>query len=293
MFKNLKNKKILITGCTGFKGSWLAFWLINLGAKVHGISIADQNNKLFKALKLHKYVSNSFCNVNDYKKLNTCISDLKPDLIFHLAAQSIVSLGYLNPFDTFQTNILGGLNLLEIIKNNKKIKIVYVTSDKCYENRGLKRGYKENDRLGGDDPYSLSKSIQELIFHQYHKNYFLDKKFLRAISVRSGNVIGGGDFSKDRIVPDLMKFIFENQKLIIRNPNSTRPWQHVLEPISGYLLLASKLLSNKINNVIYPSWNFGPNIQDCKSVDYLVNYMLKYSNKKITFKNGIANIKKN
>ena len=169
---------------------------------------------------------------------------------------------------------------------NKNTKLIYVTSDKCYKNKNIKKGYIENDDMGGDDPYSLSKAIQELVFLQYKNIYFDKNKFLKISSVRAGNVIGGGDFAKDRIIPDLMKSIFLNDKLIIRNPNSSRPWQHVLEPLYGYMLLGIKLLNNSLSNQLYPSWNFGPRKEDCRSVKYLVENIEKLSNKKISISNS-------
>lgn len=281
MLNNYKNKKILITGCNGFKGSWLAFWLVNLGAKVTGISFNNKNNILYKSLKLNDYINHFNIDITKYKKIDNLISENNFDIIFHLAAQSIVSEGYANPYNTFSTNILGSLNILEsLTKNkNKNTKLIFVTSDKCYKNKNLKRGYIENDDIGGDDPYSLSKAIKELIFLQYKNIYFNTNKNLQISSVRAGNVIGGGDFAKDRIIPDLMKTIFLKEKLIIRNPNSTRPWQHVLEPLYGYMLLGIKLLNNSLSNNFYPSWNFGPKREDCRSVKYLVEHMQKLSKK--------------
>lgn len=286
MLNNYKNKKVLITGCDGFKGSWLTYWLINLGAKVTGLSFNNQSNILYKSLQLNKYINHYTIDITKYNKVENLISKNNFDIIFHLAAQSIVSEGYTNPYNTFNTNILGGLNILEALTQNKNTKLIYVTSDKCYKNKNIKRGYFENDDMGGDDPYSLSKAIKELIFLQYKNIYFDDNKFLKISSVRAGNVIGGGDFAKDRIIPDLMKAIFLNDKLIIRNPNSTRPWQHVLEPLYGYMLLGIKLLNNSLSNRLYPSWNFGPIKEDCRSVKYLVENIEKLSNKKIPISNS-------
>lgn len=241
MFNNIyKNKKVLITGHTGFKGSWLTLWLLLLGAKVIGYSLPPNTNpNLFSELKLSKEIIDIRGDIRDIKKIKKIIKKYKPDIIFHLAAQPIVKISYENPIETIETNILGTSNLLEASKNYNFIKgIINVTSDKCYLNKESIFGYRETDKLGGFDPYSASKACSEILTSAYRKSFFKDKKTLIS-SVRAGNVIGGGDWSKFRIIPDCIKSITKNKDIIIRNPSSIRPWQFVLEPLSGYLQIGS------------------------------------------------------
>ncbi len=272
MMKNLINffhkKRILITGHNGFKGTWLALFLKFLNSEVIGFSMKDyENDFFFKNINLNDSIDSVFGDINNYDLLNQTVKKFKPELIFHLAAQPLVSKSIKNPYDTFYTNTIGSLNILEIIRNNKFIKSsIIITSDKCYKNKNYLRGYHENDELGGDDPYSASKASAELFFQSY-KNTFFDLENRAISTVRAGNVIGGGDWSKDRIVPDFYKCFQKNRELIIRMPNSTRPWQHVLEPIFGYLLLAKKQYDNP--KKFRGSWNFGP--KNSKSVIELVN----------------------
>ena len=266
--KIYKNKKVLVTGTTGFKGSWLCLWLLMLGAKVIGVSLkADKNSKLYNSLKLKNKIKQYNINLKNFSKLNKVVSREKPDIIFHLAAQSIVSEGYKNPLITFNSNILGGLNILECVRINKIKNLVFITSDKCYLNVEKNSGYKETDRLGGHDNYSSSKASAEIIFKSYKESYFKKNFFLQHVTARAGNVIGGGDFKINRIVPDIIRSIINNKNIFLRNPNATRPWQHVLEPLFGYLLLGSKLIKKELKNKkIYPHFNFGPNKNNCKKV---------------------------
>lgn len=283
--ENFKNLKVLITGTTGFKGSWLAFWLNKLNAKVIGIGLPPEKNSIiFKSLKLHKRIEQYYFNIANFKKLDGLIKEKKPDLIIHLAAQSIVSESQYNPLLTFNSNIIGSANILESFRINKIPSLVYITSDKCYLNLGKKISYKESDILGGSDNYSASKASAEILFFSYFKSYFSFDKKLRLASARAGNVIGGGDFKKNRIVPDFFKSYKKKSKLVLRNPSSTRPWQHVLEPLSGYLKLSYLLLNRKLSNELYPSWNFGPLKKNCKTVLDIINLFYKHSKVKKNYK---------
>jgi len=257
-FEFFKGKKIFITGHTGFKGSWLAFILYLGGAKITGYSLKPKNKfDNFYLLKLDKKVKNYFSDVRDEKNLRNIIKKIKPDIIFHLAAQPLVKESYEDPKSTFTTNTVGTLNILEIIKEIKSVKsAVIVTSDKCYKNYEKKKGYSETDELGGEDPYSASKTAAENIFYSYCKSIYQSENSIGLVSVRAGNVIGGGDWSKDRIIPDLIKSIILKNKFTIRSPKSTRPWQHVFDLLNGYIILSKKIFGNKKYN---GSWNFGPN----------------------------------
>ncbi len=255
--KFFNKKKIFITGHTGFKGSWLAYILYLSGAKISGYSLKPKNKfDNFYLLKLDRKLKNHYGDVRDKKNLKNKIKEFKPDIIFHLAAQPLVKESYKNPDFTFSTNIIGTLNILEILREVKSIKsAIIITSDKCYKNYEKKSGYSEEDELGGEDPYSASKAAAENIFFSYQKSFFKNKNKIGLVSVRAGNVIGGGDWSKDRIIPDLIKSIIFKTKFIIRSPKSTRPWQHIFDLLNGYLILSKKIYGNsKFNG----SWNFGP-----------------------------------
>ena len=247
-----------------------------LGARVVGIGLKPEKNSiLFSKLKLNKKIKQYFFDINNLKKLKNIIKKEKPKFIFHLAAQSIVSESYSQPINTFKTNILGSANILECCRKLKVPNLLLITSDKCYLNLNLKKNYRETDKLGGIDNYSSSKASAENIFFSYHNSYFKNSKYLGYASARAGNVIGGGDLKKDRIVPDIIKSIKFKKNLLIRNPKSTRPWQHVLEPLSGYLLLGYLLIKKKLPSNIYPSWNFGPHSRNSKKVKDLVLGILK------------------
>jgi len=287
--KKYKNLKVLVTGSTGFKGAWLCFWLTQLGAKVSGVGLRTEKDSIaFKSLDLDKKIKQYYFNITNLKKIDNIIKKNKPDIIFHLAAQSIVSLSFKEPIKTFQTNILGSANILESVRRNKVKGLVFITSDKCYLNVDKKTSYKENDILGGLDNYSSSKASAEIIFHSYFKSYN-KKKYLSAASARAGNVIGGGDFKKDRIVPDIIRGLVSKKNILIRNPNATRPWQHVLEPLSGYLKLGQELLNKKLDSKTKPCWNFGPHTRNCKNVKKITKLILKswgnHKNKIIIKKN--------
>lgn len=272
--KNYKNLKVLVTGSTGFKGAWLTNWLLLLGAKVIGVGLRPEKGSIiFKSLNLNKKINQYYIDIKNFNKINDLVKKEKPDIIFHLAAQSIVSLSYNNPLDTFGTNVIGSVNILESTRLNKIPNLVYITSDKCYLNLDKRKSYKENDILGGFDNYSSSKASAELVFASYFRSYF-KKDFLSVASARAGNVIGGGDFKKDRIIPDVIKSLKRKNKIILRNPNATRPWQHVLEPLSGYLILGYKLINKKLKSDLIPSWNFGPYEKNCKQVKYIVKSVI-------------------
>ena len=278
-YKNVfKNKKVLVTGHTGFKGSWLTLWLLKLEAKVLGISDKIQTQPSnFNIIKRNKNLKTIFLDIKNSKKLKKIIYDYKPDYIFHLAAQALVKKSYSDPKETFLTNSFGTMNILEILRNyNKKCKVILITSDKSYKNLEIKRGYKEDDLLGGKDPYSASKASAELIIYSYINSFFYKKNNKILIGIgRAGNVIGGGDWSSNRLIPDCVKSWSLKKKVIIRNPNSTRPWQHVLEAIRGYLSLASSLN----NNLHGEAFNFGPNHKKNYSVlDVIKIFKQKWKN---------------
>ena len=287
-FKIFKNLKVLVTGSTGFKGSWLSFWLINLKAKVIGIGLKpEEDSILFKSLGLNKKIKQYYFDIYNFKKINEVIKKEKPDIIFHLAAQSIVSESLNKPIKTFKTNIIGSLNILEAFRLNNIKGLVYVTSDKCYLNLDKKKSFKENDFLGGKDNYSASKASAENIFFSYHHSYFLKtkSKYLSAVTARAGNVIGGGDMKKDRIVPDIIRSISKTKTILLRSPNATRPWQHVLEPLSGYLLLGQKILENRLDKKLEPSWNFGPTSNKKRVIDVTRNILTNFNSKSKILKN--------
>ena len=274
--KSYKNLRVLITGSTGFKGAWLSFWLNEIGAKVIGVALKpEKNSVLFKSLKVDEKIQQYYLDITNFNKLNEIIKKKRPDIIFHLAAQSIVSNSFKDPLNNFKTNILGSANVLESFRINKIPNLVYITSDKCYLNLDKKKNYKETDILGGIDNYSSSKASAEIIFSSYFNSYFIKEKNLSLVSARAGNVVGGGDMKDNRIVPDIIKSLINKKRLILRNPKATRPWQHVLEPLSGYLMLVQNIHEKKIKKM-KQNWNFAPNISSCKSVLYLSKYLSKY-----------------
>ena len=289
MFLNhYKNKKVLITGHTGFKGSWLTLWLHKIGANIQGYSkdIPTQPS-LFEELKLDEKISHVFGDILDYNALSEVFNNFQPDFVFHLAAQPIVSESIKNPIDTYKTNIIGSANVLECIRNSDSVKsVVMITSDKCYENVEWEYGYREIDQLGGKDPYSASKAGAEIVFSSYYRSFIKNKKNIGICTARAGNVIGGGDWAVDRIVPDTIKSWTSGKPVELRNPSSTRPWQHVLEPLSGYLLLGHILFENQLKNN-GSSFNFGPSSEVIKSVEDLIDEMSNY------WENSRKNVPKN
>lgn len=272
--KFLRNKKILITGANGFKGAWLSYWLYMAKAKVIGIGGVNKNEKLFKQLSLQKKIKFKYIDIREKNKLEKFIKKNRPSIIFHLAAQAILSEGYRDPFNTITTNAIGTLNLLEICKSCKFIKsIVCVTSDKCYKNNHSTKGFKESDKLGGVDPYSASKACAEIIAESYTQSSFLKNKIGLATG-RAGNVIGGGDSSPNRLIPDSIKYLRKNKTIYIRRPNFNRPWQHVLEPLYGYLVLSYNLYYNP--KKYSGAWNFGPKKNSITTVYEIVKKIIKY-----------------
>lgn len=270
-----KNKRILITGDTGFKGSWLSLWLNFLGAKVYGYALPPENeNAHFNILNLKDEIKHIDGNILDFEKLHQIFQNIQPEIVFHLAAQALVRLSYDEPKLTFDTNVTGSVNILEVVRHTNSVKsLIYVTSDKCYKNKEWIWGYRENDELGGHDPYSASKAAAEIVYSSYLDSFFSKNKNIGIASVRAGNVIGGGDWALDRIIPDCIRSIMSEKAIEIRNPLATRPWQHVLEPLSGYILLAQKLFENP--NKYSGSWNFGPSIESIKTVKELTEMTIK------------------
>lgn len=269
-------KKVLITGHTGFKGSWLAQWLLLNGAEIFGISDKIPTDpSLFEILKLEKKINHILMDIRDKENLINTIQKISPDFVFHLAAQPIVSLSYENPLETFEVNAVGTANVLEGLRHlNTPCVGIFITSDKCYHNEEWVWGYRETDKLGGKDIYSASKAAAEVIFQAYFHSYFEKHPSVRIASVRAGNVIGGGDWALNRLVPDCMQSWSREIKVEIRNPESTRPWQHVLEPLSGYLQLAAKLSNDK--TLSGQSYNFGPKSENNASVLSLLEKLSQY-----------------
>lgn len=251
-------RRVMITGHTGFKGSWLAFLLNEIGADVLGYALpAEQPLSHFGRLDLAKSIRHVEADVRDAAKLSETMIGFQPEFVFHLAAQALVRPSYADPVGTFDTNVMGSVNLLEAVRHCESVRsLVYITSDKCYENLEWLWGYRENDRLGGHDPYSASKAAAEIAFSAYARSFFVHRPELGAATARAGNVIGGGDWALDRIVPDCIRAIGAGKPVVLRNPNATRPWQHVLEPIAGYLLLAARLYEQPATYA--GAWNFGP-----------------------------------
>lgn len=278
MFNNtFEGKKIFITGHTGFKGAWLTTWLLELGATIHGFS--DQiptKPSAFEVLNLSDKIKETRGDVTDLKSLKESIEEFEPDFIFHLAAQAIVSLSYSDPLTTINTNIMGVANILDISHTLKhKCVVVVVTSDKCYENVEWEWGYKETDHLGGKDIYSGSKGAAEAIFHAYYHSFFINHDFVHIASARAGNVIGGGDWASDRIVADCMRSWSAGEVVGVRSPKATRPWQHVLEPLSGYLALAVELWDDE-KSLEGHSFNFGPTTEKNRTVINVIDQLSQH-----------------
>ncbi len=269
-------KKILVTGHTGFKGTWLSVWLSMLGAEVYGYSLYPSRDQKFELTKINRvYSSEMFSDVRDLEALTNSVSSIQPDFIFHLAAQSLVPFSFESPHDTWTTNLLGTINVLESLRSIKnRCTVVLITSDKVYENKEWFWGYRETDQLGGIDPYSASKAGAELAIRSYIKTFFFNQDRIRIAVARAGNVIGGGDWSEKRIVPDCIRSWSDGKSVELRNPLSTRPWQHVLEPLSGYLNLSTKLYHDIL--IHGEAFNFGPREDQNKTVLSLVKEMSKH-----------------
>ena len=264
------NKKVLITGHTGFKGSWLALWLKQLGASVHGLALEPlSSNDHFVATGLESHIQHSVTDIRDLGCLKEQLAGIQPEIVFHLAAQPIVLDSYTDPILTYETNAMGTANLLEAVRSVESVKsIVVITTDKCYENREWDYAYRENDALGGHDPYSSSKAAAEIIAQSYYRSFFKDKNMGLA-TARAGNVIGGGDWQEHRLIPDLMRAHRNDTVLQIRNPKSVRPWQHVLEPLYGYLSLGQTLFEAPVQKS--GAYNFGPAAEASVQVDQVMD----------------------
>lgn len=281
MYNNIyRNKKVFITGHTGFKGSWLSIWLQTLGAKVCGYSLKPNTNpSMYRELDIENKIEKSIIgNILDYETLKDSINDFQPEIIFHLAAQPIVRLSYKEPKLTYETNVIGTLNVLEVARKCKSVRaFVNVTTDKCYENKEIARGYKEDEPMGGYDMYSSSKGCVEIMSSSYRRSFLQEEDSMSMATARAGNVIGGGDWAEDRLIPDCIRYINQNKAIEIRNPIAVRPWQHVLEPLSGYLLLGQKLLETGKDYA--EGFNFGPNEESVLKVSEVAQKIIDNYNK--------------
>ena len=282
-----QNKKVLVTGHTGFKGSWLCILLNELGADVYGYALMPPTNpSLYNEAQIDKIVNSTIGDIRDFDLLTTTIKRIKPEIVFHMAAQPLVRYSYQNPRETYEVNVMGTVNLLEAIRLTGGVKaVVNITTDKCYENKEWHWGYRENEPMGGYDPYSNSKGCSELVTSAYRSSFFNSNDFgkhgVALASARAGNVIGGGDWAEDRLIPDFIRSISKGEKVKIRSPYAIRPWQHVLEPLSGYLLLSKKLYEEGIN--FTGAWNFGPDDNDAKNVEYVVQTFCSYWGKEAEY----------
>ncbi|WP_078556874.1 CDP-glucose 4,6-dehydratase [Bacillus alkalicellulosilyticus] len=284
-----KGKKVFITGHTGFKGSWLSLWLTKLGAEVTGYALLPQTTpSMFDICNLKHMMDSRIGNIIDRENLEKIINEINPDIVFHLAAQPYVGESYKHPVETFETNVLGTVNVLEAVRRNLQKganirAVLNVTTDKCYVNKEWYWGYRENEPLGGKDPYSSSKACSELVTASYRDSFFTTTfPNVGIATARAGNVIGGGDWSPDRLIPQCLDAILKGQHLQLRNPLAIRPWQHVLEPLCGYLILAEKLY--KQGSKYADAWNFGPDFSDCQTVEKVVQKLLRLFNSSINLK---------
>ena len=271
-----KGKRVFVTGHTGFKGSWLSLWLQLMGAEVKGFSLAPPTQPaLFEVAKVGDNMQTEIGDIRNLQQLSQSIRSFNPDVLLHLAAQPLVRLSYKEPVDTYSTNVMGTVNILEAARYAPQLKsVVIITTDKCYENREWEWGYRENEPMGGHDPYSNSKGCAELVVSAYQRSFFHTPDTAAVASARAGNVIGGGDWAEDRLIPDILRAFEKQQSVIIRNPLSTRPWQHVLEPLSGYLVLAQRLWQD--GKAFAEGWNFGPKDDDCQPVQWILDKMVHF-----------------
>lgn len=268
-----RGKKVFLTGHTGFKGSWLSLWLQNMGAQIKGFSLEPPTKPaLFEQARVADGMQSQLGDIRNLAVLTESMRTFSPDILIHMAAQPLVRLSYLEPVETYATNVMGTVHMLEAARQCSALKaIVNVTTDKCYENQEWVWGYRENEPMGGHDPYSSSKACSELITAAYRNSFFNTPDSAALASARAGNVIGGGDWASDRLIPDVLRSFERQQPVIIRNPEAIRPWQHVLEPLSAYLLLAEKLY---LKGASYAeAWNFGPRDEDVKTVEWILDYM--------------------
>ena len=268
-----RGKRVFLTGHTGFKGSWLSLWLESLGSEVTGFSLAPPTTpNLFEVANVARGMTSYISDIRDLSSLQKAMQEAKPEIVIHMAAQPLVRKSYSDPVETYATNVMGTVNLLESVRQTPSVKaVVVVTTDKCYENKEWPWGYRETEPMGGYDPYSSSKGCAELITAAYRQSFF-QQHDIGVASARAGNVIGGGDWAEDRLVPDILKAFEENRAVSIRNPQSTRPWQHVLEPLSGYLTLAEHLYEQ--GQAFSEGWNFGPNDDDARPVQWIVEKLV-------------------
>jgi CDP-glucose 4,6-dehydratase len=267
-------KKVFVTGHTGFKGSWLCIWLNQMGSTVKGYSLEPQTNpSLYELANIGNVVESEIGDIRNLEHLSKSMIDFDPDILIHMAAQPLVRLSYIEPVETYTINVIGTVNVLEAARKCKNLKsIVSVTTDKCYENKEWFWGYRENEAMGGYDPYSSSKGCAELVTSAYRNSFFNENESASIASARAGNVIGGGDWATDRLIPDVLRAFNNSETVTIRNPLATRPWQHVLEPLSGYLMLAENLFIN--GKDFEGAWNFGPKDEDCKNVQWILDKMV-------------------
>lgn len=274
-----EGKRVFITGHTGFKGSWLTLWLQSMGAVLKGYSLNPPTEpSLYESAAVDDLIDSTIGDIRNFDQLHAAISAFRPEIVFHMAAQPLVRLSYDEPIETYSTNVMGTVHLLEAVKRVGGVKaIVNITSDKCYENREWVWGYREHEAMGGYDPYSNSKGCAELVASAYRNSFFNEKDYAKhgvaLASVRAGNVIGGGDWAKDRLIPDILRSFENNQTVIIRNPHAIRPWQHVLEPLSGYIAIAQRLYEE--GPAFAEGWNFGPREDDAMPVQFIVETMVK------------------
>ncbi len=272
-----KGRRVLLTGHTGFKGSWLSLWLQSMGAQLVGYSLPPPTNpSLYDVASVGKGMESIFGDIRDLPKIQACLATHLPEIVIHMAAQPLVRFSYENPVETYSTNVMGTVNLLESVRNTPSVRaVVNITTDKCYENKEWVWGYRENDPMGGFDPYSNSKGCAELVSAAYRSSFFNADDYsqhgVAVATVRAGNVIGGGDWAQDRLIPDILAAFEQGRKANIRNPHSIRPWQHVMEPLRGYLTLAEKLFEHGPS--FGEGWNFGPNDEDAKPVGWIVEQM--------------------
>lgn len=279
-----KDKKVFLTGHTGFKGSWLSLWLQSMGSKVKGYALSPPTKpSLFEVAQVASGMESEIGDIRELKQLKQSISAFKPDIVIHLAAQPLVRDSYDDPIETYSTNVMGTVNVLEAVRSVAQVRaVVSVTTDKCYENKEWAWGYRENEPMGGYDPYSSSKGCAELVTAAYRRSFYNEKGSPAVASARAGNVIGGGDWAKDRLIPDVFRAFDKKEAVVIRNPKATRPWQHVLEPLSGYLVLAERLYEE--GATFAEGWNFGPKDEDCKPVEWMLDTIIEYWDEEASWK---------
>jgi CDP-glucose 4,6-dehydratase len=269
-----RGKRVFLTGHTGFKGSWLSLWLRSLGAEIHGLALSPPTTpNLFEEARVQDLMSSTTGDIRSFDTVLDCMSRCSPAVVLHLAAQPLVRRSYADPLETYATNVMGTVHVLEAARRIGTVRaVVIVTTDKCYENREWIWGYREDEPMGGHDPYSNSKACAELVTSAYRRSFF-NQASIAVASARAGNVIGGGDWATDRLVPDILRAFAAGQPVLVRNPQAIRPWQHVLEPLSGYLVLAQRLYSD--GDAVSEAWNFGPSEEDARPVQWIVEHMAR------------------